>query len=501
MRREGDIAVQDMSLEQIERRVQDIRRNYEEFFASARDGFYISTRGGRFIDANNALVQMLGYHVTEEVLEIDITDELWARPEDRAEFQARIEEQGFVKNYNAMFKRADGTLLPVTLSSEVWTDPDGEVLGYRGFVVDQTHDRLMRHQLKTVELKYRELLENTREGVFVADAKGMVLDCNWALCEIIGYTKEELLGMNYYEDLFLEADDVRDFRREFTRSGRVTERELQIRRKDGSIRDVSVNGYAGENSAGEVISYQGLMRDITEAKRLRRQLIQAERLTAMGKMASQLAHELNNPIYGITNCLELIKEVVPEGHERRRFLDLAREECRRVSGLLRKMLNFFRPDDEKKEQTDINKLIDEILLFYGKQFKDRGIETSTDFDPDLPWIMAVSNHMKQVFINMIMNAVSAMPDGGELRVATKYAAKHREIAVVIEDTGVGIPPENIDKIFDAFFTTKNEVKGVGLGLSICYGLVGEHGGTIDVDSNEGKGATFVIRLPVEPQWP
>ncbi|MEJ2716325.1 MAG: ATP-binding protein, partial [Deltaproteobacteria bacterium] len=276
----------------------------------------------------------------------------------------------------------------------------------------------------------------------------------------------------------------------------IRDYELQIVRKDGAVRDVSMSGYAGRDSAGEIVSYQGLMRDITEAKRLRSQLVQSERLSAMGKMASQLAHELNNPIYGIMNCLELLKDSIPESHERRKYLDLAYNECKRTSGLLIKMLKFFKPDDEQKSPSNINKLIEETLLFYERQFKNLNIRVSTDLASNLPTTMAIESQLKQVFINMVINANTAMPAGGELHVASRFDPQENVIAVTIQDTGTGIPPENLSRIFDAFFTTKKEVKGVGLGLSICYGFIREHGGTIDVRSEIGTGTSFIIYLPV-----
>ncbi|MBM4328944.1 MAG: PAS domain S-box protein [Deltaproteobacteria bacterium] len=496
MPRRAFLSVQDMTYEEIEERILAIERNYEEFFEQARDGFYISTRVGQFLDCNDALVKMLDYRVKEEVLTMDLNTDLWMNPEDRVVFMGIIERDGFVRNYEAVFKRKDGSPVYVGLSSYVWRDRKGNIGGYRGFVEDHTEARLIRDQLQSTELKYRELLENIHEGAFVSDPGGRVMDCNQAFLNIVGYSRDEFLNMNYYRDLFLNPDDVREFRRLFTRYGQIKDYELQVVRKDGTIRHVSMSGYAGRNNEGELISYQGLMRDITEGHRLRNQLVQSERLSAMGKMASQLAHELNNPIYGIMNCLELLKDAVAEQHARRKYLDLAYNECKRTSGLLIKMLKFFRPDEEKKVETDINKLLEETLLFYEKQFMNLNIRVKTEFQPDLPRIMGVESQLKQVFINMIINANTAMPSGGELRVASRLESVSEVVAVEIQDTGVGIKPEHLDKIFDAFFTTKKEVKGVGLGLSVCYGFIREHGGRIDVESEPGKGTKFTIYLPV-----
>jgi two-component system NtrC family sensor kinase len=481
-----------------EHRLSEISRNYEEFFSTARDGFYISTRVGRFIDCNNALVEMLAYRDKEEVLRIDLNTDLWMNSADRRRFQSIIEREGYVRDYEAVFKRKGGSPLFVTLSTHVWRDSRGEICGYRGLVVDRTQEKFIRDQLHASEIKYRELFEKIRDGVFVVDPKGIVVDCNQALCDIIGYSRDEFLGMNYYKYLFLSRDDVMQFRRLFRRVGEIKDYEIQIIRKDGAIRDISLSGYARRNHAGAIAGYQGLMRDITEAKRLRVQLLQAERLSAMGKMASQLAHELNNPLYGIINCLELVKEVVPPDDKRRKYLDLAASECKRTSGLLTKMLSFFKPGDEQRSAADVNRLLDETLLFYERQFKSLNIQVRTALDPGLPQVMVVESQMKQVFINMILNAITAMPQGGTLSVGSCALTETRAITVTFSDTGVGIGPENLDRIFEAFFTTKREVKGVGLGLTVCYGLVEEHGGKIDVRSEIGKGTEFTIRLPVDP---
>lgn len=488
----------DISDEEAEQRLLEIERGKREFFAEARDGFYISTREGLFIDCNEALVKMLGYDTAQEVLSLDLNTQLWGDDEDRPKFQAIIEKQGFVRGYEGTFKRKDGELIYVSLSSYVWRDRNGNIGGYRGFVVDRTEEKRMRDQLTACETNYHDLFNNIIDGVFMTDAKGTITDCNQSLCDIIGYTREEFLGMNYYRDLFVNADDVMEFRRKFMTCGRVNDHELQIARKDGTIRDVSMSGYATRSYRGEILGYQGLIRDVTDAKRLRRQLIQSERLSAMGKMASQLAHELNNPIYGIMNCLELIRDSLPEAYEKRKYLELAYNECKRTSGLLIKMLKFFKPDDEQKSSTDVNKLIEETILFYEKQFKNLNIRVITDLAPDLPTMMAVGSHLKQVFINMVINANTAMPNGGELRIGSRFDQELEIIAVTIEDTGVGIAPHNVERIFDAFFTTKKEVKGVGLGLSICYGFIREHHGRIDVASELGKGTTFTIYLPLHP---
>ena len=432
--------------------------------------------------------------MTEELLTRELEKDLWMRPEDRRAWQLAVEMRGQVSDYEALFKRKDGSPFHMEISAQVWRDRGGSIAGYRGFMVDKSREKILQEKIKASEIKFRELFENIQDGVFIADAHGKVLDCNSALCQIVGYTRDEFLQMNYYRDLFVSPEDIAEFRKQVTDEGSVKDYELQIYLKDGGRRDISMSGYASKDKTGEIVNFQGLMRDVTESKRLRAQLIQTE--SAIGRMASQLAHELNNPIYGIMNCLDLLKDVVPETNEKRRYLDLAYNECKRTSGLLIKMLKFFKPDDEQKALTDVNKLLEETLLFYERQFKNLNIRLETELAPDLPQIMAVGSHLKQVFINMIINANTAMPSGGELRVSSQSRPEGNEIAVIITDTGVGIPRQNLDRIFEAFFTTKNRVKGVGLGLSISYGFIREHGGRIEVQSEVGKGTTFTICLPV-----
>jgi two-component system NtrC family sensor kinase len=224
------------------------------------------------------------------------------------------------------------------------------------------------------------------------------------------------------------------------------------------------------------------------------QLLQSEKLAAMGRLTSQIAHELNNPLYGIMNTLELLKTEVPLQSKRRKILEMALSETVRLADLLKKMLNFSKPEEEAKQPVDLNVVLDEILILVRKQFQENSIRIATSFEDDLPAVYASRNQLRQVFLNMISNARDAMPEGGTLTIRT--TSNPRGVRIEIADTGVGIREEHIDKIFDAFFTTKEATKGVGLGLSVCYGFIKEHGGDITVSSRRGEGTVFTIILPL-----
>jgi len=195
------------------------------------------------------------------------------------------------------------------------------------------------------------------------------------------------------------------------------------------------------------------------------------------------------------NTLELMKTEIPPENKRRRLLEMSLSETVRLADMLRKMLSFSKPDQEKRLPVDINTLVDEILLLHEKQLREVDIKIQAELAEGLGKVKASKNQLRQVFLNMVSNAKDAMPQGGTLSVATSGDA-HR-VVVDIGDTGTGIRPEHIDKIFDTFFTTKTDSeRGVGLGLSVCYGFVKDHGGDIKVESEWGSGTTFHIVLPI-----
>ncbi len=282
--------------------------------------------------------------------------------------------------------------------------------------------------------------------------------------------------------------------------GKLTSYPMVYIRRDGEILEGNLSAAIIYDAQGKEIASVGIFVDLKERldmeHRLREtqeKLLQSEKLAAMGKLTSQIAHELNNPLYGIMNTLELLKTEISPQSKRRKILDMALSETVRLTELLRKMLSFSKPDEEEKQPTDTNTILDEILLLVRKQLQENSIRISSSFADDLGKVYASRNQLRQVFLNMISNARHAMPDGGTLTIKTM--AKGDNIYIEITDTGIGIREEDINRIFDAFFTTKDGVKDVGLGLSVCYGFIKEHGGDIRVSSNWGSGTTFTTILP------
>jgi two-component system NtrC family sensor kinase len=272
-------------------------------------------------------------------------------------------------------------------------------------------------------------------------------------------------------------------------------------RRDGEIVEGNLSAAIIYDAKGNEIASVGSFVDLRERlemeralRRTQEQLLQSEKLAAMGRLTSQIAHELNNPLYGIMNTLELLKTEISPQSKRRKILEMALSEIVRLSDLLRKMLSFSKPDQEERQPVEINSVIDEILLLHEKQLKENDINIAATFADGLEMVKASKNQLRQVFLNMIANARDAMPNGGTLTVTT--SGDDQNVVIEITDTGVGIEASHINKIFDSFFTTKEEIKGVGLGLSVCYGFIKDHGGDIQVKSQVGSGTTFTITLPI-----
>lgn len=237
--------------------------------------------------------------------------------------------------------------------------------------------------------------------------------------------------------------------------------------------------------------YRSLEKQMIELREAQQQLIQAAKLAAIGELAANVAHEINNPLTSIIGFVELMKEYDDVDLIKNR-LEIIEHESIRARDIVRELLNFARKRPLQLSDVDINSLLKEVILLTRAQAKTGRVEIIEDFR-DIPKMIGDPNQIKQVFVNIINNAIHAMPEGGRLYIGTSSISD--DITITFKDTGVGIPPDVLQRIFEPFFTTKRE-KGTGLGLSISYRIVQDHSGRIDVESEEGKGATFTIRLPV-----
>jgi signal transduction histidine kinase len=228
-------------------------------------------------------------------------------------------------------------------------------------------------------------------------------------------------------------------------------------------------------------------------------LIQAAKLAAVGEMAAGIAHELNNPLTTVSGFSELVIGELPADSSQRTDMELVLREANRARGVVRRLLDFARQSESVRGRTDLNEIVADVLALVTHLLHTNSISISTDLTEGLPWIMVDRNQIKQVVLNLIHNALHAMPSGGTLLVSTgnRRRDKRNWVVVQVRDSGMGISPENIERVFEPFFTTRSNDGGTGLGLSVSYGIIVDHGGFIDVDSKVGSGSTFNVWFPVE----
>ncbi len=229
-----------------------------------------------------------------------------------------------------------------------------------------------------------------------------------------------------------------------------------------------------------------------------RRLLQAAKLAAVGEMAAGVAHELNNPLTTVTGFAELVLDESPDEASYRADLEMILKEARRARDVVRRLLDFARQGERMRSSANINEIVEEVLMLTRHLIHTSGVRLSVDLADELPWISVDVNQMKQVFLNLIHNALQAMPSGGNLEIQSSVMTKDdRQWAVItIKDSGLGIGAKDKERIFEPFFTTKADRGGTGLGLSVTYGIVTDHGGTIEVESTPGKGSTFAVWLPL-----
>ena len=481
-----------------------VEEDYQRLFEHSGAGVYVSSKEGKFLNANQALLDMLGYDNKEEFLNINIAEDLYLRPEDRKKFQEMIERDGRVVNYEVYFRRKDGSPIPVQLTSHVRYDENGNIIGYEGINIDQSQRMEMEKKIKEAYNFLNNVIQSSPNVIIASDMNGNIILWNRGAEETLGYKADDVIGKMNVKMIYPEGMAIKVMKMmrgpEYGGVGILRSYPMVHVTQDGRIVDGNLSGAIIYDENGQEIASVGLFVDLKERLVMERalrdtqeKLLQSEKLAEMGRLTSQIAHELNNPLYGIMNTLELLKTEVSPQNKRRKVLDMALSETVRLTDLLKKMLSFSKPDEEERKFTDVNTVLDEILLLVGRQLQEHSIKITSSFSEKPAMVFASRNQLRQVFLNMIANARDAMPDGGTL--SFKTYIKKKKIIIEIADTGVGIKEENLSSIFDAFFTTKNSVKDAGLGLSVCYGFIKDHGGDIRVSSRVGEGATFTIILP------
>lgn len=393
---------------------------------------------------------------------------------------------------------------------------DGRFLGTEAIARDITERKTIEEKLskQAAELanlvdekasevqRVTQLLKNilqSAEDFFIlsTDPEGIVTSVNEGARKILGYSARELVGKANVSLLAPESGEAQPWFEHMTRAVAHRGRwqgEKELRRASGDVFSARLNVRPLVDQASRMMGYVLIGQDITEQKNIEEQILRSEKLAAAGRLAAGLAHEINNPLYGIRNAIEILEQELPEESETRQLVGLSLREIDRISFLLSKMLDFYRPSEDERTELDLSTLLENLFTFMRGQLTSHGIETICDFSEKPLAVNGSPSQLEQVFMNLFANARTAMSSGGQLTVRTRKVRQYAFIDVM--DTGVGIEKKHIARIFDAFFTTHAESKHSGLGLSVSDAIVRSHGGKIEVQSEVGKGTTFSIWLPL-----
>ena len=380
---------------------------------------------------------------------------------------------------------------------------DGRYFGRVWNFRDITERKWVEEALRTSEKKYRQLIETLQEGIWVIDKDTSTTFVNPRMAEMLGYTIEEMLGKPLFSFMDERGVEIVKYNMERRKQGIAEQHDFEFLRKDGSRVYTTMETSPLTDEKGNFVGALAGVVDITgrklaDAKRLEleRKYLISSRLASIGEMAAGIAHEINNPLSPIIGFADLLlKEDLPEAIKA--DLQIIRDCANRAAAVTKGLLVFARQSKPMRKLCSINELIETTIQLRIYHLKTNNVIVITELDPELPEIMVDAAQMQQVLLNLIMNAEYEMDKahgGGNLTIKTERT--DNIIRVLVKDDGQGISSENMEKLFQPFFTTKKVGDGTGLGLSVCHGIVAEHNGRIYAESDEGNGATFIVELPV-----
>ncbi|MFL5560718.1 MAG: PAS domain S-box protein [Gemmatimonadaceae bacterium] len=480
-----------------ERRARDAmsqsEARYRHLVESASDAIYTLDVRGAITSANEATCLLSG-RKSEELLGRSILPLVREEDVDEVRHNFRLALSGESRRYDAHIVTPAGEERLVSVTNTPIRH-GGAVLGVLGVARDITADRARAEALERSEARYERLVESAADSIFTLDRDFRFTAVNRALEQSTGRDRATLIGHSV-----LELCDQRDcaIMEEVLRQTLAGERprvEVRLIGADGEPRPASLIA-APILERGEVVGALGIVRDVTDEKRLVEQLLQQEKLAAIGQLVSGVAHELNNPLAGLLAFSQLLMSQDEPTEERRRAVESINHEARRASKIVRNLLTFARRHQPERQATDINRIVTDTVELRNYALRVARIDLVLNLDQSLPPTWADPFQLQQVVLNLLTNAEQAMEEwSGPRTICFETLMRDDTLVLRVVDSGPGIDERSMDKIFTPFYTTKAVGKGTGLGLSISDGIIREHGGRILAESVPGAGATFTVELP------
>ena len=467
---------------------------YRNLVEVAADAIYTLDGKGIFTAANLATETLLGI-ARDALLGRSIVP--FIEPAETAGLRAFFTAAlvGESQRYECHVVRPDGTRRLVSVSNTP-IKRGARVIGVLGVARDVTDDRARAAALEHAEARYTRLVESAEDAICTADEEGNFTSVNRALEHVMGRNREALLGTHFTE--LVHADERGELWLMFVASleGQRERREMHFTRADGVERVATVIT-APIYEHGQVSAVLAILRDVTDERMLLEQVVRREKLAALGELVGGVAHEVNSPLTGILAFGQILQLESTASEESRRAADTIVSEAKRAARIVGKLLTFARQNPPEKMRTELNQVLQDTIELRRYPLKMQQIALVVEFAGDLPATWADPFQLQQVFINLLSNAEQALASSsGERRITVRTELRAGSLVTTIADTGPGIAPEHLPHIFNPFYTTKPRGVGTGLGLSISFGIVREHGGTLQLVSEAGKGAAFEVTLPV-----
>lgn len=471
-------------------------QRFTELFETLQEGVYFSTPEGHLLDANPALVSMLGY--------VEKRDLLVAEPAalnfdpGQPVLGRAVDDRGGVRTREIKLRRKDGTAAIFLDSSRAVWDASGNIIRYQGTLVDITEKRRMEHQLAQQEEFRSRLLESFPDLILVVDLQERYTFVSSRARDLLGYEPKDMLGK--------KISDVEDHSPEMAAlyhsvvSGKqaFASAEYGARHRDGGWRTMRGAGSPLVDAEGKITGVIISVRDITVERKLEQQVVQSERLAAMGAMIGGVAHELNNPLTSIMGVSELLQDTETNETSRKQ-LAMLQQQARRAAEIVQNLTYFARPPAPGKSRINLVEVVERTLNLHAYSLRKNNVTVDFLKETGVPYALGDPHQLMQVFLNLILNAEHAIRevrDKGTLRI--RLGKDEGSVWVSFHDDGPGIPKENLASIFDPFYTTKRPGRGTGLGLSICKSVLKEHSGSVEAANAPNGGAVFTVTLPVSP---